>query len=337
MVAFNSARFSLTLRWMLAVAALAVPQVVQAQWRATVGAQSSDQGHQALAFLPNEIWIHPGDDITWKFNADEIHTLTFLKSGQTRLPFQVGCPGFSPSGSMFDGSTCVTTPFMVKGQTFKVTFPKAGNFKLVCLVHQDMTGTIHVLPFSQPLPHDQDFYDDQAVRERIALLSDRDNAGEQEGDREGDDDWHSESAHGNHVAVGVGEVTANGGGSQTLSVMRFRNATIVIHAGETVEWTNTDPVTPHTITFGIEPANPMPPSANVTVDADGARHAVISTPSDSAHSGFIVAAPQERIGLPLSPLSFTRFRVTFKNAGVFHYICALHDVLGMKGKVIVLP
>src|SRR5215831_4617554 len=29
-----------------------------AQWNATIGAQSDDLGRQALAFLPNEIWIH---------------------------------------------------------------------------------------------------------------------------------------------------------------------------------------------------------------------------------------------------------------------------------------
>jgi len=98
-----------------------------------------------------------------------------------------------------------------------------------------------------------------------------------------------------------------------------------------------DPVTPHTITFGVEPANPVPPSGNVTVDADGARHAVINSTSDSVHSGFIVAAPQDRFGLAQAPLGVTRFRVTFTHAGVFLYICALHDGLGMRGSVIVLP
>jgi plastocyanin len=34
------------------------------------------------------------------------------------------------------------------------------------------------------------------------------------------------------------------------------------------------------------------------------------------------------------PLSF---RVTFMNPGVYPYICAFHDQLGMKGEVIVLP
>ena len=92
-----------------------------------------------------------------------------------------------------------------------------------------------------------------------------------------------------------------------------------------------------TITFGTEPANPMAPSTNVTVDSDGARHAVIDSMTDSVHSGFVVAAFQERVGLPQSPVGVTRFRVTFSHAGIYPYICALHDNLGMKGTVVVLP
>jgi plastocyanin len=61
----------------------------------------------------------------------------------------------------------------------------------------------------------------------------------------------------------MGPNSATAGGQDTLSIVRFIEHTIVIHAGETVEWTNSDPVTPHTITFGKEPANPMPSSANV--------------------------------------------------------------------------
>jgi plastocyanin len=99
-----------TLLGMLACIVLILPAVTNAQWRATVGAQSEDKARQALAFLPNEIWIHAGDNITWTADADDIHTITFLTSGQVRLPFSVGCPGFSPSGSSFDGSTCVSAP-----------------------------------------------------------------------------------------------------------------------------------------------------------------------------------------------------------------------------------
>jgi plastocyanin len=71
------------------------------------------------------------------------------------------------------------------------------------------------------------------------------------------------------------------------------------------------------------------------MDPDGARHAIVTSPSDNVHSGFIVAGPQERLFLPQMPLPVTRFRVTFPNAGVYPYKCALHDNLGMTGTVTV--
>jgi plastocyanin len=320
-------RSSAIFRWMLLLAALLVPPVVQAaQWNATVGAQNHDKGHQGLAFFPNEIWIHAGDRITWEFDADDIHTVTFLTSEQPRPFFADGCPGFSTDPATFDGSTCVTTPPMVKEQTFTVIFPNAGNFKLVCLVHENMTGAIHVLNPSAPLPHDQAFYNHQAADQRHDLLSDSDRH------------EHHEHLGPLSVTAGIGEVSATAGGSSTLSIVRFIHDPTRIHAGQTVEWSNLDPITPHTITFGPDPmGDPFPPSPDVTVDADGARHAIISSTSDTTHSGFIIAAPQERLGLPQSLLGVTRFRVTFPNAGIFPYQCALHDNLGMVGTVIVRP
>ena len=330
----NSSRFSGVLRWIVAaVVIVIVPQVVQAQWRATIGAQSRNMGRQALAFLPNEIWIHEGDNITWTFDTDEIHTLSFLTVGQVRQPFAAGCPGFSTSPAMFDGTKCVSTPPLVKGQSFTVNFPETGNFKFVCLVHANMTGVVHVLELEQALPHGPDFYEDQAEEHGHALLADADRG---RGDNDGEESEHRHSGE-NHVTAGTGEISATAGGQDTLSIMRFMEHRTVIHAGQTVEWTNSDPITPHTITFGIEPANPVPPSGNVIIDADGARKATINSTSDSVHSGLIRAATQERTFLPQSPLTVTRFRITFAKAGTYPYICALHDNLGMKGEVIVLP
>ena len=338
------------MKWHIATALLCLTigltaaPLAQAQWRATVGAQNHDMGRQALAFLPNEIWIHAGDSITWTFDADEIHTVTFLVTGEIRPPFPVGCPpgpppGITPDGSSFDGTHCVNAGPSVGGQTYTVNFPIAGNFKLVCLVHQDMTGTVHVLDPSLPLPHNQAFYDDQAADTRHALLADTDHGG-------GHDDGNHAQAGSNRshpsthgVTAGVGETSTTAGGHQTLSVVRFMHSRTVIHVGETVEWDNADPVTPHTITFGADPDNPIPPSGSVpiTTDADGALHASIGSLADRVHSGFIMAEAQENIGLAQAPLGVTRFRVTFTHAGVFPYQCALHDNLGMMGQVVVRP
>jgi plastocyanin len=71
-----------------------VPRALRAQWHVIVGAQSGDEGRQALAFLPNEISIHAGDKVTWAFDAGEIHTVPFLKANQIRPSFAEGCPGF---------------------------------------------------------------------------------------------------------------------------------------------------------------------------------------------------------------------------------------------------
>src|ERR1700756_494217 len=98
------------------MAGAAATTVQAKEWQAIEGAESSDRGSQALAFLPNELWVHAGDSIRWTFPTHERHTLTFLKPGQIRPPgfgpifdVPVGCPGISPDGSSFDGSTCVTS------------------------------------------------------------------------------------------------------------------------------------------------------------------------------------------------------------------------------------
>ena len=84
----NSVRLP-SIRWMFVLVFMVLPQFAHAQWQAKFGGQSKSMAHQALAFLPNELWIHAGDSVTWTSNADEIHTVTFLTVGQVRLPFQV--------------------------------------------------------------------------------------------------------------------------------------------------------------------------------------------------------------------------------------------------------
>src|SRR5512135_3940187 len=86
------------------IAAAVVLSASAAEWSVTVGVESPDKGRQALAFLPNEIWIHAGDSITWTFAVDEIHTVSLLQPAQIRPPFAVGCPGTTPNDSSFNGS-----------------------------------------------------------------------------------------------------------------------------------------------------------------------------------------------------------------------------------------
>ena len=70
------------LKWGLLLFALSLPQAI-----GTVEGcgRSAEQGFgpQALAFLPNEIWIHEGESITWTFETDEIHTVSFCRPGKS--------------------------------------------------------------------------------------------------------------------------------------------------------------------------------------------------------------------------------------------------------------
>ena len=319
-------------------------------WNAIVGAQSRDKGVQANAFLPNEVWIYDGDSITWKFATDEVHTVSLLTPGQIRPAFNgpaPGCPGIpggaTPSPATYNGSACVNSGALLKGPggtTYTVTFPKPGNYKLVCLIHQNMTGVVHVLDHllevNHPLPFNQAFYDDQAEDLGRKLISDIDKHEKDEGEGKERRELRSFFSR-NEVTAGIGEVVATAGGTQFVTIMRFFSGTIRIHVGETVEWTNLDPSDPHTITFGTEPAIPVPPSAGVVLDTDGARHATISSvsPIPNVNSGFIAAAPQDATGRAQAPAGVTRFRVTFTVPGTYDYYCAIHDELGMVGKVIV--
>ena len=245
-----------------------------AEWHAAVGAETSGRGGQALAFLPNEMWVRAGDSIRWTFPTHERHTLTFLSPGQTRPPgfgpifgVPVGCPGITPTGSSFDGSACVTTGVFEDPNTppYTVFFPMPGNFKFVCLVHADMTGVIHVTNGSEPLPHDQAFYDHEAEAQAAVLLADASRL-------QGAVTPTEEAGETDRVAAGSGQVvTTTGGGSQTASLMRFLRRVIVIRVGDTVEWTSLDPSITHTVTFGTEPADPRPPSSTSTPTSDGAQ------------------------------------------------------------------
>jgi len=326
---------------------LAAMRPVQAQqdWKATVAGQSADKSKQAVAFLPNEIWIHAGDSITWTFASGDIHTVTFLTVGQV-YPFDdtQGCPPITPSGSPFDGSSCVSSAPLVLGQTYQVIFPTAGNYEIVCLVHGQMFGAIHVLDPASPLPHSQAFYDKQAKEQLKALLADADLQQQNTEHQHSIADMFYPRVTPRTAAVtaGVGEIAATAGGQQSFSLVRFINGNVTIHVGDTVEWSNLDPEIGHTITFGAIPQDLIGPSCSpncvVSTEPDGALHATITSTEQNVHSGLIAALLEDEPGVPQGPVyPPTRFRITFTTPGTYPYVCAFHDNLGMEGRVIVLP
>src|SRR5262249_57106812 len=95
----SSIQFPAVLCCVLVLVVVIAPQPVQAEeWQAFASSQSEDKGKQAGAFLPNELWIHVGDSITWTFNADQTHTATFLKQDTTPQQIRPQPPGVPRGG-----------------------------------------------------------------------------------------------------------------------------------------------------------------------------------------------------------------------------------------------
>jgi plastocyanin len=399
--------------WLLALALIAVPLNSSAQWNAKAGAEFPDCMHggagddllasgcgaaQAMAFIPNELWIHQNDTITWTMATDEAHTVTFLNqplpaapgapypAAQQRPSNAVGCTAYgapaSPNNSSYDpnalvGLTCVHSgnaasggALKAYGDTFTVQFPTQGNFKFVCLIHSSMNGTVHVLASGAALPYQQPAYDLQSAGRLLNVTANLIPS-----------DLILNGV--NHVYT-VGKVVSTGGGWQYGAEFRFigpggtvltKSHPLVVKLGQTVEFTNLDPVEPHTITFGCPTDDadcPVGGGPGVLVDTngpsgtapDGARYAVMNGPFDPANeqirdpgsldeinSGLLIAMAQDRAsgtaplsGTPGTPVglaqvspTLNRFRVTFNTPGSYRFICELHDEIGMIGWVKVVP
>jgi plastocyanin len=321
-------------------AAMILPSTALAAttWKVDVGAQSSDAADQANFFFTNRITIDAGDSITWTSQAGEIHTVTFL-GGESRQAPDLALFFPNPSGpgivanpktnqprggTVFNAATYTNSGLMsqppvptVTVSSFTMSFPDdttPGVYTYYCMVHADMQGQVVVQPKGAPTPRLQTSYDREAAIAKTVALAQA----------------SSVAARGLAAGVPPKKDTAGIGqlfsGLGSVAVLRFEPDQKVVRAGQTVTWTNRDPETPHTVTFGDEPS-PDPFGNFLPVGEDSAGHATIKSIDQSAHSGFIGA------GIPFG----TTFSATFTQPGLYTYICALHDDLGMKGTIRVIP
>jgi plastocyanin len=292
-------------------------------WQAGVGTASDNQAIQVNHFLPGDLTVDVGDTITWNLNSGEFHTVTFL-SGAEAPPLVIVGPGgpelnpaaVAPSGSAsYDGTGIHSSGLLVLGQQYTLGFTKAGSYPFLCLVHTGMRGTVHVQDAGAAYPKSQAQYDTEARVSGNRLTA----AGRT---LEARTLAAARSSGAGQAAVGTGALGDDG----SLAVMRFLPGRMVVHVGDTVQWTNHDPETPHTITFGEEPPG-GPLGAFLPSGAAVPGHVTLTSPDEDANSGFVGA------GLPFG----TQFSATFAGPGTYHFICALHDDLGMKGTIVVLP
>jgi plastocyanin len=288
----------------LSASASASPPPQPRTWHVAVGEETRNDAIQGMAFLPGTVWIDQGDTILWTAMAGEIHTVTFLATGQSlSQPFNPTDPMqlLPQGGSHYDGvsyynsgvMTDETTSGYPAHATYQLTFDATGNFTYYCLVHGSMMkGLVHVRAAGTNYPFTQEQYNHQGAAQKVAVL------------RDGRRLWAEtqENATRHLVFVGADDGTA--------MVMRFINDNVTIRIGSRVTFKNIGMAAPHTVTFGPEKPN-------------------ISAPyGDPRH----FRGQQLNSGILLPGSSFT---VTFTRAGTYHYLCALHDYLGMSGTVTV--
>lgn len=304
-------------------------------WWVMVGAQSDDMQVSAMGYYPREIWVNAGDTVSWKFVTGEPHTVTLATPAALNNP-NLGENPFLPasggntvtaaslapdaevinSGPMNSGGVFPPGNGTSTDNTYSLTFDVAGDFNYACLFHNMMTGLVHVRPAGTPYPFAQAYYDAQAamaagedVRHGLAMIPIAES-------------YATLNVSGPTVVAGYGD------GQDSL--MRFYPQNVTVSAGSVVTWTDLDPMDPHTVTFGKEPAdalgNPLPnypgmPSQpgpqQMPVDYDG---------TQNIHSGYL------GVFFPAG----TTFRIRFTKPGTYKYICALHDEMGMVGTVTVV-
>jgi plastocyanin len=306
--------------------ALAAPSGAGTTWQVVVGGESADHALSAQAFLPTSITINEGDTINWTFAS--FHTVTFLSGGS---PPPLALPAgndlaFNPAiafpsgGPTYDGTGYVNSGTLPGegGNSFALTFTKAGTYGYVCLLHPGMAGQVVVQAVGSAYPATQ------------AEVTAKGNA-----------ELYDKLGYANSLLTAAqvmskpsGGATsytiANGVGGNQASVIRFLPVDLTIKAGDSVTWTVNDPHEIHTVTF-YDPAGPMPIFLDPQPQPNGPPTLFLR---NAAPAG---GTTVDKVGLYNSGIMGPgqSYTLTFAKPGVYNYLCVIHAELGQTGKIVV--
>jgi len=307
---------SLVLGFIVAVspAAAAGPQT----WLAQAGAGDAT-GVAVMKYFPSAITINAGDAITWTA-AGDAHTVAFLAPGQ-----QPPVPGSPPSTTAAGGSTYDGTSFVNSGlilplppgtpappgtvASYSLTFPTPGTYQFHCLIHPEMVGQVVVNPAGTAYPQTQDQIN---AASQAAQATDIATGHQLEASFTPTVTTNANGTKTYGLAAGVG---ANG-----IEILRFISATLNLHVGDSVVWTNLSGE-PHSVSFNKPPAD-----FNESAPSGGAVFPTPNSPNAFVSSGIYLGAP--------APAP-NAYKLTFTKAGTYHYYCVLHDIVGMVGSLTV--
>lgn len=324
------------------------------------GFRGAPKNLQALAFLRRVVSVHVGDRVNFHLLGGLIHTATFVPRGQSIPSLATGDPAHPVSGLKdangrpfwFNGQprpilnpiaafptirrTVTGRAFVnsgipsdqAKGMTFGVTFPKAGIFRFVCLVHPGMFGTVKVLPRSRHIPSRAQ--DAAAAKREIAAIVKVANAKAK-------------------LPVPGGRVDVGRTGPR-LTINAMFPATTTVKAGHAVTFTmaGQSRLEIHTVTFGPDSVTApiensfITPVPNTTGPPTLVINPLAAFPSDrpptippytgSNHGNGLLNAAGILDNDPASPQPHSA-TVTFARPGTYHFECVIHP--NMDGTIIV--
>lgn len=264
-----------------------------------VGSESRDMALQVNAFLPGQLDVNVGDTVNWRIESTEFHTITFL-SGAPLERFDIPTP---------DGQGLMINPkaaFPIGGSSYNGTGIASSG-----LLNKDQDWS---LTFTQPGTYEYLCLVHPGMKSEIHVAG---------SDKLADGPVAS-------VTVGVGD--------DNVSVMRFAPGDLQIHVGESVAFVNHDTgMMPHTVSFRgdtpvldvvvPQPQQDGPPLLLFNPAVFGpSGNARAFTGQEYLNSGVLMQ------GAPGEP-----FSVTFTRPGTYEYVCLLHENMGMKGTITVLP
>jgi plastocyanin len=318
------------------------------------------QGMEINRFFPGDLTVNAGDTIVFTQVTHEPHTVTF--NAPSPLPESilarpdrslaenplVVLPWPAPAGPpaapgtpihlavAFDGTGYVSSGFlMAPGDTYSVTFTKAGSYPYVCLIHASlMKGTITVNAADSLRPKTDAQYAQEAAQQiaRLEQIAEQDLSAVQVPSPVSNADASSTYT----VVTGVSDEKAG-----IDFPLYFGGQRLTVKVGDTVRWSMSRnmPGMPHTVTFlsgGEEPPLVLPqpqaggpPLLLVNPKLAGPSPAGQAEYSGTGffNSGIMVAGGPTPQGWSLK----------FVKPGVYHYICVFHDEEGMQGDIIVQP
>ena len=284
----------------------------------TVATGAGEPGYAVNLFGTSKVTVAVGSTLTFKNGWLEPHTVTFSGSKPVPPPSDPTAPVPTNPGKTvaFDGVTYLNSGFLLKDQTFALSFPNKGTYPFVCIIHPGMNGSVDVVDAGSATISTQAQLDASATKtfaDATAALK---------------------AASAAAAAKGVTK-TANADGTSTWTVtvgglvgpsdlQQFYTPGLNVQAGDTVHWVSAVP-TPHTATFLSGTPLPIPPTPEN-------QKVLLPTPAPAAgfdgtgyvNSGII------GVGWP-----GTQFSVKFTKAGTYPYICVLHVDQGMGGTVTV--